>query len=78
MKPRIFKADLSSKENKAVTELELEAQCRAQDLLERASALQIEQDEEIRMLNRVGSVQAHRGGGFKNTSKCIVSYWQSC
>lgn len=56
MKPRMFKADLSSKENQAVTELSLEAQ----DVLERAGTLQTEQDEEIRMLNKVGSVQAHR------------------
>ncbi|KAM9363763.1 cilia- and flagella-associated protein 45-like [Symphorus nematophorus] len=52
-KRQIFEADLSRKENKALTELELEARDRAQQLVERASALQMEQEEEIRQLNKL-------------------------
>lgn len=54
MKRRILEADLNRKENKVLTELELEARDRAQALVERASALRMEQEEEIRMLNKVG------------------------
>lgn len=55
MKQQIFQADLNRKENKALTELELEARDRAQCLVERASSLRMEQEEEIRLLNKVGS-----------------------
>lgn len=54
MKRRILEADLNRKENKVLTELELEARDRAQALVERASTLRMEQEEEIRMLNKVG------------------------
>lgn len=59
MKLRIFKADLSRKEKKVLTEPELEAQNRAQCLVERANTLRMEQDEEMRMLNTVGSSCGH-------------------
>lgn len=59
MKRRIFEADLSRKEKKVLTELELEAQDRAQCLVERANALRMEQDEEIRLLDTVGSSCRH-------------------
>lgn len=55
MKRRILEADLNRKENKALTELELEARDHAQCLVEQASTLRMEQEEEIRMLNKVGS-----------------------
>lgn len=55
MKRRIFEADLSRKKNSALTELELEAQDQAQCVVERANMLRMEQEEEIRMLNTVGS-----------------------
>lgn len=55
MKRRILEADLNRKENKALTELELEARDRAQCLVEQASTLRMEQEEEIRILNKVGS-----------------------
>lgn len=55
MRQQIFQADLNRKENKALTELELEAQDRAQCLVERASSLRMEQEEELRLLNKVGS-----------------------
>ncbi|XP_037631053.1 cilia- and flagella-associated protein 45 [Sebastes umbrosus] len=50
-KRQIHEADLSRKENKALTELELEARDRAQALLERANALRMEQEEEIKQFN---------------------------
>ncbi|XP_035536475.1 cilia- and flagella-associated protein 45 [Morone saxatilis] len=52
-KLQIFEADLSRKENQALTELELEARNRAQHLVERASALRMEQEEEIKQLNKL-------------------------
>lgn len=54
-KRQIHEADLSRKENKALTELELEARDRAQALVERANALRMEQEEEIKQFNLVGS-----------------------
>lgn len=54
-KRRIYEADLSRKENHALTELELEARDRAQRLVERANALRMEQEDEIKKLNKVGS-----------------------
>lgn len=53
MKHRILEADLNRREKKVLTEQELEAQERAQAQVERAGALKIEQEEEIRMLNKV-------------------------
>ncbi|XP_036930514.1 cilia- and flagella-associated protein 45 isoform X1 [Acanthopagrus latus] len=50
-KRRIFNADLSRKENKVLTQLEIEARDRDQRLLEQASALRMEQEEEIKLLN---------------------------
>nr|XP_046246313.1 cilia- and flagella-associated protein 45 [Scatophagus argus] len=52
-KRQIFEADLSRKENKALTELELEAQEHAQHLVERANVLRMEQEEEIKQLNQL-------------------------
>ncbi|XP_071327968.1 cilia- and flagella-associated protein 45 [Trachinotus anak] len=52
-KRRIYEADLSRKENPALTELELEARDRAQRLVERANALRLEQEEEIKKLNKL-------------------------
>ncbi|XP_022046067.1 cilia- and flagella-associated protein 45 [Acanthochromis polyacanthus] len=52
-KHRIYKADQSHKENQALTELELEARDRAQRLLERANALRMEQEDEIKKLNQL-------------------------
>lgn len=54
MKRKILEADLDRREKKVLTEQELEAQERAQAQLERAGALRMEQEEEIRMLNKVG------------------------
>lgn len=53
MKRRILEADSNRREKKVLTEQELEAQERAQAHVERASALRMEQEEEIRMLNKV-------------------------
>ncbi|XP_029301485.1 cilia- and flagella-associated protein 45 isoform X2 [Cottoperca gobio] len=52
-KQQIFEADLSRKENQALTELELEARDRAQRLVERANALRMEQECEIKKLNKL-------------------------
>ncbi|XP_029372731.1 cilia- and flagella-associated protein 45 [Echeneis naucrates] len=52
-KRQICEADLSRKDNPALTELELEAQDRAQRLVERANALRLEQEEEIKKLNQL-------------------------
>lgn len=54
MKRQIQEADVSRKNSQALTDLELEAKDRAQHLVERASALRMEQEEEIRQLNQVG------------------------
>ncbi|TWW77563.1 cilia- and flagella-associated protein 45 [Takifugu flavidus] len=51
MKRRILEVDLSRKKSVPLTDLEREAQDRAQGVVERANLLKIEQDEEIRMLN---------------------------
>lgn len=53
MKRRILEVDLSRKKSVPLTDLEREAQDRAQGVVERANLLKIEQDEEIRMLNTV-------------------------
>lgn len=53
MRQQIFQADLNRKESEALTEMELEARDRAQCLVERASSLRMEQEEEIRLLNKV-------------------------
>lgn len=57
MKRRILEADLNRGEKKVLTEQELEAQERAQAQVERAGALRMEQEEEIRMLNKVGRLK---------------------
>lgn len=59
MKRRIIEADLTRKKSSALTDLEREAQERAQGVVERATLLQMEQDEEIRMLK---TVRSSRGG----------------
>lgn len=48
-----MEADLSRKENQALTELEIEARDRAQHLVAKATALRMEQEEEIKRLNKV-------------------------
>uniref|UniRef100_UPI0037E9A1B8 cilia- and flagella-associated protein 45 n=1 Tax=Semicossyphus pulcher TaxID=241346 RepID=UPI0037E9A1B8 len=50
-KHEIFKADLSRRKNKGLTELEQDSRDRAQRLVERANALRIEQEDEIKKLN---------------------------
>ncbi|XP_039986506.1 cilia- and flagella-associated protein 45 isoform X2 [Xiphias gladius] len=52
-KRQIYEADLSRKGNHALTELELEAQDHAQHLVERANALRMEQEDEIKKLNKL-------------------------
>ncbi|XP_034723294.1 cilia- and flagella-associated protein 45 [Etheostoma cragini] len=52
-KRQIYEADLSRKENQALTELEREARDRAQRLVERANALRMEQEDEIKELNHL-------------------------
>ncbi|XP_058490351.1 cilia- and flagella-associated protein 45 [Solea solea] len=52
-KRQIYEADLSRKENPALTELELEAQEQAQHLVERTNALRMEQENEIQRLNKL-------------------------
>ncbi|TDH15085.1 hypothetical protein EPR50_G00027540 [Perca flavescens] len=52
-KRQIYEADLSRKENQALTELEREARDRAQRLVERANALRMEQEDEIKKLNNL-------------------------
>ncbi|XP_034404294.1 cilia- and flagella-associated protein 45 [Cyclopterus lumpus] len=53
MKRKIHEADLSRMKNQALTELELEARDRAQRLLERANALKMEEEDEIKKLNNL-------------------------
>ncbi|XP_059187510.1 cilia- and flagella-associated protein 45 [Centropristis striata] len=52
-KRQIFEADLSRKKNHVLTELELEARDRAGHLVERANALRMEQEDEIKKLNNL-------------------------
>ncbi|TKS81265.1 Cilia- and flagella-associated protein 45 [Collichthys lucidus] len=52
-KRQILEADLSRKENQALTELEIEARDRAQHLVAKATALRMEQEEEIKRLNKL-------------------------
>uniref|UniRef100_A0A8C7XKW1 Cilia- and flagella-associated protein 45 n=1 Tax=Oryzias sinensis TaxID=183150 RepID=A0A8C7XKW1_9TELE len=52
-KSRIQEADLSQSKNRELSDLELEAQKRAQRLVERAEALKMEQEEEIKQLNQL-------------------------
>ncbi|KAK2847008.1 hypothetical protein Q5P01_010007 [Channa striata] len=52
-KHQMFVADLARKENYVLTEMELEARDRTQRLLERANALRMEQEDEIKDLNRL-------------------------
>lgn len=54
-KHQIQEADQSRMKNEALTDLELEARGRAQRLVERADALKMEQEEEIKILNQVGA-----------------------
>ncbi|XP_029967344.1 cilia- and flagella-associated protein 45 [Salarias fasciatus] len=49
----ICKVDESRRENPVLTELELEARDRAQRLVERANALRMEQEDEIKQLNQL-------------------------
>ncbi|KAM9811326.1 cilia- and flagella-associated protein 45 [Syngnathus typhle] len=51
-KRQMFEADMCRQERQAVSEIELEAHERRQHLLERAKALRMEQEEEIRELNK--------------------------
>ncbi|CAL8360778.1 unnamed protein product [Merluccius merluccius] len=50
---RIHQADMSRKKNKALNELEAEAQERAQYLLKRANAMRMEQEDEVKKLNEL-------------------------
>ncbi|XP_073351284.1 cilia- and flagella-associated protein 45 [Pagrus major] len=50
-KCRIFDAEVSHKENKVLTQMEIEARDRDQRLMEQANALRMEQEEEIKKLN---------------------------
>ncbi|KAM9733339.1 cilia- and flagella-associated protein 45 isoform 1-T2 [Menidia menidia] len=52
-KSKIHEADLSRKKNQALTDLEIEARDRAQNLVERANALRMEQEDEIKKLNQL-------------------------
>ncbi|XP_040023081.2 cilia- and flagella-associated protein 45 isoform X2 [Gasterosteus aculeatus] len=52
-KRQIYEATLWRKENQALNELELEARDRAQRLVERANALRMEEEVEIRELNKL-------------------------
>ncbi|XP_076591735.1 cilia- and flagella-associated protein 45 [Chaetodon auriga] len=52
-KRQLFEADLSRKKNQALTELELEAQDRAQGLVERARELRMEEEDEVKKLNKL-------------------------
>ncbi|XP_070762163.1 cilia- and flagella-associated protein 45 [Enoplosus armatus] len=52
-KRRIYEADLSRKENQALTELEIEARDRDRRLVERANALRLEEEDEIKKLNKL-------------------------
>ncbi|KAF0030851.1 hypothetical protein F2P81_017582 [Scophthalmus maximus] len=55
-KCQIFEADLSRKDKHALTELELEARDQAQQLVEQTNDLRMEQEEEIRKLNKVEQI----------------------
>ncbi|XP_049900894.1 cilia- and flagella-associated protein 45-like [Epinephelus moara] len=50
-KCQIYEADMSRKDNQALTELEREAQDRAKSLVEKASVSKMEQEQEIKQLN---------------------------
>ncbi|KAM3875328.1 cilia- and flagella-associated protein 45 [Diretmus argenteus] len=52
-KDQIYQADLLRSKNQALTELEVEARDRAQYLLERANAMRMEQEDEIKQLNEL-------------------------
>lgn len=52
-KAHIRQADLSRQKNQALSELETEAKERAQYLLERANAMRMEQEDEVKKLNEV-------------------------
>ncbi|KAM7399561.1 hypothetical protein PAMP_018826 [Pampus punctatissimus] len=52
-KRQIFEADLSHKKNPVLTELEIEARDRAERLLERANALRMESEDEVKKLNKL-------------------------
>ncbi|KAM9332555.1 cilia- and flagella-associated protein 45 [Pholidichthys leucotaenia] len=52
-KRQIYEADLSRKQNQALTEMDLEGLHRAQHLRERADALRMEQEDEIKRLNQL-------------------------
>ncbi|XP_062283139.1 cilia- and flagella-associated protein 45-like [Scomber scombrus] len=52
-KRQIYETDLARKQNPALNELEMEARGRAQHLLERADTLKMEQEEDIKKLNKL-------------------------
>uniref|UniRef100_UPI003AAA80AC cilia- and flagella-associated protein 45 n=1 Tax=Centroberyx gerrardi TaxID=166262 RepID=UPI003AAA80AC len=52
-KAQIHQADLSRKKNQVLSELEVEARVRAQYLLERANAMRMEQEDEVKKLNEL-------------------------
>ncbi|KAK2894850.1 hypothetical protein Q8A67_012079 [Cirrhinus molitorella] len=59
-KAQIRQADLSRQKNQNLSELEAEARDRAQYLLERANALRMEQEDEVKKLNElIQEVQCH-------------------
>lgn len=52
-KARMRQADMSRQKNQTLSDLELEARDRAQYLLERANAMRMEQEDEVKKLNEV-------------------------
>lgn len=59
LKRQIQEADLSLKNNQALTDLELEAKEHAQRLVERADPLRMQQEDELGQLNQVGCKRGH-------------------
>ncbi|TRY81858.1 hypothetical protein DNTS_011419, partial [Danionella cerebrum] len=59
-KAQMRQADMSRQKNKTLSDLEAEARDRAQYLLERANALRMEQEDEVKKLNEmIQKVQCH-------------------
>ena len=73
-KRRIFNADLLRKENKVLTQLELEARDREQRLLEQANALRMEQEEEVKLLNSVGNSSGHVENYSEPVNRWLLSF----
>ena len=73
-KALIRQADLSRQKNQGLTELEAEARDRAQYLLERANAMRMEQEDEVKKLNEVrgASMTGHQGTVSRPHTACAV------